>query len=72
MKKTTVNIYIVVGLLINSLKYLIDLPDSLACFTTAMAIVLLIFGLYLANNDMTKLKKWKRNIFKKTNATKNP
>ncbi|MGO1470728.1 MAG: serine hydrolase domain-containing protein [Tissierella sp.] len=65
MKKTKVNIYIVVGLLINSLKYLIDLPDSLACFTTAMGIVLLIFGLYLANNDMTKLKKWKRNIFKK-------
>lgn len=65
MKDNKVNKYMVLGLLIISIKYLIDIPYALACFSTGMGIALLIFGLYAMNHDMTKLKKLKRNILKK-------
>lgn len=64
MKDSKVNKYIVLGLLINSIKYLIDLPYALACFSTGMGIALLIFGLYAMNNDISKLENWKRNLLK--------
>lgn len=48
----------------NSIKYLIDFPDALACFSTGMGIVLLLFGLYAMNHDISKFKTWKRNFIK--------
>lgn len=64
MKGNKVNKYMVLGLLINSIKYLIDFPDALACFSTGMGIVLLLFGLYAMNHDISKFKTWKRNFIK--------
>ena len=55
----------VLGLLISSVKYLIDIPDALACFSTGMGIALLIFGIYAMTNDLSKLKNWKKNLAKK-------
>ena len=55
----------VLGLLIISIKYLINIPNALACFSTGMGIVLLIFGLYAMNHDITKLKDWKKNLVKR-------
>lgn len=65
MKDNKVNKYMVLGLLISSIKYLIDIPDALACFSTGLGMVLLIFGIYVAHNDISKLKKWKKNLAKK-------
>ena len=59
------NKYMVLGLLIISIKYLINIPNALACFSTGMGIVLLIFGLYAMNHDITKLKDWKKNLVKR-------
>ncbi|NLJ78995.1 MAG: hypothetical protein GX329_06510 [Tissierellia bacterium] len=65
MKRNRVNKYMVLGLLIISIKYLINIPNALACFSTGMGIVLLIFGLYAMNHDITKLKDWKKNLVKR-------
>lgn len=66
--KKKMNKFILWGLLINSLsiaiKQFIEIPDAFACFTTGMGISLLIFGLYVMNNDITKLKNWKNNRMK--------
>lgn len=65
MKDNKVNKYMVLGLLISSIKYLVDIPDALACFSTGMGITLLIFGLYAMSHDISKFKNWKRNLLKK-------
>ena len=54
----------VLGLLIISIKYIIEIPDAIACFSTGMGIALLGFGLYAMNHDIIKLKNWKRNFIK--------
>lgn len=65
MKKNKINKYIVFGLLISSVKYLIDIPETLSCFMTGMGITLLIFGFGVMAHDISKFKTWKRNLFKK-------
>ena len=47
------------------MKKFVEIPDSVACFGTGMGISLLIFGIYAMNNDITKLKNWKKNLTKK-------
>lgn len=60
MKPKKMNNYILLGLLINSfsmvMKQFIEIPDAMACFGTGIGISLLIFGIYIMNNDITKLK----------------
>ena len=65
MKGKKVNKYMVLGLLISSIKYLIDIPYALACFSTGMGITLLIYGLYAMNHDRSKLKNRKMNLIKR-------
>lgn len=69
MKNKKINKYILWGLLTNSfpivMKKFVEIPDSVACFGTGMGISLLIFGIYAMNNDITKLKNWKKNLTKK-------
>ncbi len=65
MKGNKLNKYIILGLLIMSIKYLIDIPDNLGCFSTGIGIVLLGFGLYIINNDISQLKSWKRNLIER-------
>lgn len=68
MKKDKMNKYIRWGLLFNSLclgiKQFIVIPDTITCFVIGMGLSLLIFGIYAANYDITKLKKWKKSILK--------
>lgn len=69
MKNKKINKYILWGLLINSfpivMKKFVEIPDSVAGFGTGMGISMLIFGIYAMNNDITKLKNWKKNLTKK-------
>lgn len=65
MKRNKVNIYIVLGLLIISIKHIIEIPDEFGCFSTGMGILLFVFGLYAMNHDLTKIKNLKRNFIKK-------
>lgn len=65
MKDNKINKYMVLGLLISSIKYLIDIPDALACFSTGMGIILLIFGIYAMNHDISRFRNWKRSLLNK-------
>lgn len=69
MKDNKVNKYMVLGLLIISIKYLIEIPEALACFSTGTGMALLGFGLYAMNNDMTKLKNWKKGLIERLMKT---
>lgn len=66
MKSAKMNKYMKWGLLINSfyigIKQFIAIPDSIACFVIGVGASLLVFGIYAANHDITKLKNWKRNL----------
>ena len=68
MTKVKMNKYVRLGLLLNSLtigaKQFIIIPDAIAGFMVGIGISLLIFGIYATSHDMTKFKKWKRNILK--------
>lgn len=65
MKRNKVNIYMVLGLLIISIKHIIEIPNDFGCFSTGMGVIILGFGLYAMNHDITKLKTLKRNFIKK-------
>lgn len=56
MKVNKPNKYMILGLLVMSIKYLIDIPDDLGCFSTGIGIVLLGFSLYAMNNDIRRLE----------------
>lgn len=65
MKVNKPNKYMILGLLVMSIKYLIDIPDDLGCFSTGIGIVLLGFSLYAMNNDIRRLENWKKNLMKR-------
>lgn len=65
MKGNKLNKYMILGLLVMSIKYFIDIPDDLGCFSTGIGIVLLGFGLYAMNNDISKLENWKRSLIER-------
>lgn len=56
MRVNKPNKYMILGLLVMSIKYLIDIPDDLGCFSTGIGIVLLGFSLYAMNNDIRRLE----------------
>ena len=62
MKKNKINKCMVSGLLINSIKYLVDIPYALACFSTGLGISSLIFGIYVMNNDLSRIRNWKSSL----------
>ncbi len=65
MRVNKPNKYMILGLLVMSIKYLIDIPDDLGCFSTGIGIVLLGFSLYAMNNDIRRLENWKKNLMKR-------
>lgn len=69
MKNNKMNKYMMVGILINSItilaKQLTEIPGNLACFGTGLGLTLLIFGIFVANRDMTKARNFKKNLMRK-------
>ncbi|MDR7856719.1 hypothetical protein [Tissierella sp.] len=69
MRDKQMNKYIIWGLLINSitmsLKYFIEVPDGISCFGMGVGIAMIIFGAYSMKHDTTKIRDFKRNLFKK-------
>ncbi len=64
MKNKKGNKYIVLGLLLNSTKYIFTIPYDIGCFISGLSISLIILGLYIGNGGMTRLKRWKRSLVK--------
>lgn len=69
MKGKKLNKYMVLGLIIVSTRYFIDIPGDLACFMTGLGIVLLGFGLYAMNNDISKFQNWKKSLIERLMKT---
>lgn len=69
MRKNKLNKYIIWGLLLNSgiriIEMFIDMPDAVVCFVTGIGISLLFIGLYTTNNDLTRVRKFKKNLVQK-------
>lgn len=69
MRNHKVNKYVVVGLLLRSVKYLITISDSLACFISGISVSLIGFGVYAMNSDLTRLGNWKKKLVKNIMGT---
>lgn len=64
MKK--LNNYLLFGLLINSFwlasRYLFPLPEFINGFCVGLSITLLLWGAYIENHDISKIKDFKRKV----------
>lgn len=62
-----INKYICFGLLINGFwlfsKQFFQLPEFVNGFCAGLGITLILWGAYIQNHDITKIKKLKRNLF---------
>lgn len=69
MKNKQMNLYLILGLLINSIifsvNHFIELPDFISSLGIGIGICLELIGLYSINHDITKIKNFKKNLIKK-------
>ena len=67
--KNKMNWYLKSGLLISSIvigvNHIIELPGSIHGFGIGVAIALELVGIYSLRHDMTKIKNFKKNLFRK-------
>jgi hypothetical protein len=68
MKNLKTNWFLSIGLVLISImlvsKHLIQLPEAFQCFGLGLGIGLELLGIFYINNDMTKLKNFKKKFLK--------
>lgn len=68
MKKRQMNWQIRWGLLMNAVSMVgnkcFNMNIFLSCFLVGIAIALISFGIIVSNRDMSKIKKFKKGLFK--------
>lgn len=68
MKKRQMNWQIRWGLVINAVSMVgirfFNMNNLLSCFLMGVGIALIFFGIIVSNRDMSKIKKFKKGLFK--------
>lgn len=69
MRNKIKNKYLFLGLLFNGVwlfsKHIFSLPEFINGLLAGLAITLMLFGAYAENHDVSKIKNFKRNLFKR-------